>query len=124
MVQEANNRGESLTVADHSVPLAVLRAALLSWWKEHGRNFPWRSTTSPFHMLMAEMMLRRTQARQVIPVYSRFVEQYPDAQALADAPVNAVADVLYSLGLAWRVPAFQQLAIALVNQYDGKVPAD
>ena len=89
MEQEASNSEEILTVVDHAVPLTALRISLITWWKAHGRSFPWRLATNPFHILMAEMMLRRTQARQVVPVYARFVEQYPDAQALANASAPA-----------------------------------
>ena len=124
MEQEASNSEEILTVVDHAVPLTALRISLITWWKAHGRSFPWRLATNPFHILMAEMMLRRTQARQVVPVYARFVEQYPDAQALANASADDVARALYSLGLSWRVPAFQQLAQALVDRYAGIVPND
>jgi A/G-specific adenine glycosylase len=97
---------------------------LLTWELEHGRVFPWRTTTDPFHILIAEMMLRRTQARQVAKVYISFTGKYLDAKALADAPSDEIAGELYSLGLAWRVPAFQTLARILVDQYDGKVPGD
>ena len=73
--------------------------------------------------MMAEMMLRRTQARQVVKTYENFIAKYPDACALAMAPAEEVAHSLFSLGLAWRVPAFQQIARALVAQYEGMVPS-
>lgn len=124
MEQAVSNSEEILTVVDHAVPLTALRISLITWWRAYGRSFPWRSATSPFHILMAEMMLRRTQAHQVVPVYTRFIEQYPDAQTLANAAADEVSKALYSLGLSWRVPAFQQLAQALVDRYAGAVPQD
>lgn len=124
MNQKTHGGADILTVSGHSVSLINLRAALLTWWRESGRSFPWRSTTNAYQILMAEMMLRRTQARQVVPVYVRFISQYPDARSLANAAASEVSDALYSLGLSWRVPAFQQLARVLVDQYDGNVPAD
>jgi A/G-specific adenine glycosylase len=84
--------------------------------------FPWRTTDNPFHLLIAELMLRRTHARQVVGVYTGFVVRYPDPYSLATAPTVEVETALYSLGLAWRVPAFQQLARVLVEQYNDQVP--
>ncbi len=108
----------------HSLPVYQMQRGLRAWGIEHLRSFPWRMTNNPFHMLLAELMLRRTQARQVVPVYTRFATQYPDAQALLKAPSEEVASLLFPLGLAWRVPAFQQVARVLVDRYNGMVPQD
>lgn len=105
-----------------TVNLPALRRALLDWAAISGRSFPWRETNNPFHVLIAEMMLRRTQARQVVPVYQAFLATYPDAAALANASADAIAHALYSLGLAWRGPAFQAMARALVKDHAGRVP--
>jgi A/G-specific adenine glycosylase len=112
-----------VTFADHTLELDVFHTHLLEWGQQNRRPFPWRETHNPFAILIAEMMLRRTQARQVAGVYASFIVRYPDAQHLAAAPAEEVSASLYSLGLAWRVPAFQQLAQALVDQYGGEVPS-
>jgi A/G-specific adenine glycosylase len=125
MTHAANNTkailGTSMLISSPDV-LSELHEALLQWYRQHGRAFPWRETTNPFHILMAEMMLRRTQARQVVAVYERFCQTYPDPLALARAPEEEVRKQLYSLGLAWRIPAFQQLARQLVEEYDDHIP--
>jgi A/G-specific adenine glycosylase len=115
---------EIIDVNNHTLPLDQFHTGLRSWDVRYRRVYPWRTTDNPFHIMMAELMLRRTQARQVVKVYQEFIVRYPDAQALADAPAEEVARSLYSLGLAWRVPAFQQIARALVERYDGMVPPD
>ncbi len=111
-------------VNNHSFILNDLHTSLHTWGEQNKRIFPWRLTNDPFHIMMAELMLRRTQARQVIKIYSNFIKQYPDAYALANALPVEVASSLFSLGLAWRVPAFQQIAQSLVDQYEGNVPAN
>jgi A/G-specific adenine glycosylase len=100
------------------------RQQLLEWGKQHRREFPWRQTTDPYAILIAEMMLRRTQARQVAPVYRAFLSRFPGVQALAAAPPEEVEGMLRPLGLAWRVSAFQRLARQLAERYDGRVPCD
>lgn len=114
---------ETLEANDHVLDLASFHENLCAWDSQYRRMFPWRTTDNPFHIMMAELMLRRTQARQVVNIYTTFVAEYPDAAALAFAPEEEVARSLFSLGLAWRVPAFQQIARRLVEEYDGKVPA-
>ncbi len=75
-----------LRLRDHELSLRLFHADLLSWSQDHLRVFPWRSTDNPFHILIAEMMLRRTQAKQVVPIYNQFILQYPDPQKLMNAP--------------------------------------
>ena len=102
---------------------AVVRAALRPWGAAHLRDFPWRRTTDPFLILLAELMLRRTRAAQVAPVYAAFTTRYPDARSLAAADAGDVAGALRPLGLTWRVPAFTAVARALVADHGGAVPA-
>jgi len=111
-----------LRLHDHELSLSLFHADLRSWSQDYLRVFPWRSTDNPYHILIAEMMLRRTQAKQVVPVYNQFILQYPDPQSLVNAPTEEVIQVLYPLGLAWRAPAFQQIAQVLITDYNGKIP--
>lgn len=113
---------EIIEANNHSFSLYQFHKSLLDWDIRYRRSFPWRMTENPFHIMMAELMLRRTQARQVIKVYQDFITKYPNACALAEAPADQVERSLFSLGLAWRVPAFQQIARAIVEQYNGIVP--
>jgi len=100
------------------------RQQLLAWFQTSARSFPWRYDSDPYHVLMAEMMLRRTQARQVIAVYHRFLQKYPDIFSLDRAPAEEVADILRPLGLEWRAENFKILASELVNRYNGRIPED
>src|SRR5205085_6743236 len=84
---------------DHGIDATVFRRALTSWGQEHFRSFPWRLTSDPYRILMAEIMLHRTQAPQVISVYRQFVACYPDVSSLAQVETEALHQVLYSLGL-------------------------
>jgi len=113
----------NIDVNNHAFSLDQFHESLRAWDAMCRRIYPWRTTDNPFHIMMAELMLRRTQARQVIKIYEDFIAKYPDANALTMAPAEDVARSLFSLGLAWRVPAFQQIARALVEQYEGMVPS-
>jgi A/G-specific adenine glycosylase len=114
---------EIIEVNNHTLSLDQFHTSLRSWDAQYRRVYPWRTTDEPFHIMMAELMLRRTQARQVVQIYKDFIAKYPHAHALAAAPAEDVARSLFSLGLSWRVPAFQQIARTLVERYAGKVPS-
>ena len=106
----------------HKVDAVGFRGALIAWGKAHFRPFPWRLTSDPYLILTAEAMLHRTQARQVVPVYERFVRQYPEVSALAQATKEELHQVLHSLGLKWRIDLIWAMACDLMNRFGGQVP--
>ena len=104
--------------------LAILRRALLQFFEEHHRSYPWRRTKNWFHLLMAEMMLRRTRADQVLPVYKEFTDRYRTAaDALADGAT--VREMLRPLGLGLRNEAiFDTLAYLRDNMAVRRLPPE
>jgi len=53
-----------------------LRARVLRWGRQNFNHFPWRSVKNPWHALAAEIMLQRTKADQVLPVFMGFAAKY------------------------------------------------
>lgn len=100
------------------------RKELIGWGKQHFRSFPWRLTHDPYHILMAELMLHRTQASQVEEIYQEFLCCYPSVMTLAQATCEELENRLYSLGLHWRIKLIQKLASDIVRRFDGHVPRD
>ena len=41
------------------------RNYILKWFEKNKRDYPWRETDDPFRLLIAEIMIRRTNADQV-----------------------------------------------------------
>jgi len=95
---------------------------LLRWFRENGRNYPWRQSTDPYRVLMAEIMLQRTKADQVLPVYLSFIERFPTPRALAMAPPDEIRKVFASLGLMWRAERVMKLGAVLMSDHRGRVP--
>lgn len=89
-----------------------LRRRLLSWFARNGRSFPWRELGRvPYEVIVAEILLQRTNAAGVARAYPGFVERYPSWASLEQAPLEDLENALRPLGL-WRQKAlaFQQLA--------------
>lgn len=61
---------KSLQENGHTIQTLRYRSRLKNWGRDHLREFPWRKTQDPYRVLMAEYMLLRTQAKQVVPVYT------------------------------------------------------
>lgn len=95
---------------------------LLAWSRSNLRDFPWRKTKDPYRILIAEIMLQRTKAEQVVPVYGRFVEKYPDASSVARASPSELLEEIRSLGLEKRALGLKKLAEQLVEKHEGKIP--
>src|SRR6187401_2210646 len=74
------------------------RQRLLSWYRRHGRDLPWRKTDDPYHILVSEIMLQQTQVDRVLPKYAEWLGKYPSFNALAAAQEKAVTETWYPLG--------------------------
>lgn len=73
---------------------------LAEWGENNRREFPWREEDrSPYEVFIAEMLLRRTSAEAVEPVYREFLDRYPDLNALSSADKEELAELLQPLGL-------------------------
>ena len=95
---------------------------LLSWFDDHGRkDLPWQ-VDDPYRVWVSEIMLQQTQVRTVIPYYERFMQRFPDVEALADAPLDAVLDHWSGLGYYARARNLHKAAIVIRDDYHGVFP--
>ena len=99
------------------------RNRLLTWYRRHGRDLPWRKTDDPYHILVSEIMLQQTQVDRVLPKYAEWLEKYPTFQALAAAPEQDVTKTWYPLGYNIRPKRLQSIAREAVERYGGRLPA-
>jgi A/G-specific adenine glycosylase len=97
---------------------------LLKWYREHGRDLPWRRTSDPYKILVSEVMLQQTQVNRVVPKYHEFLDRYPSFEALAQAPVEEVKQTWYPLGYNVRPLRLHSIACEAVVRYGGTLPRD
>jgi len=114
----------SLTNMLANKDIRFFRRKIMHWFDNNKREYPWRQTKDPFKVLIAEMMLRRTKADQVKPVYERIFTEYPDIESFANAEEQKINEIIYPLGLKWRTPAFVLVAREIKDRYQGEVPMD
>lgn len=103
---------------------AGFTAALERWFRNHGRDYPWRRTTDPYAILVSEIMLQQTQITTVLDggYYSRWMERFPCFATLAEASEHDVLKAWEGLGYYRRARHLQKLAQVVVRDYGGVFP--
>lgn len=88
---------------------------LLAWAKHNLRDYPWRKTTNPYSIMVAEILLQRSDADTVASRYETFIARYPSLNKLANAKLEDIKTILQPLGLFFRADRLSQTAKILVE---------
>ena len=104
--------------------MQLFRRRVWGYYRSHGRDLPWRRTQDPYHILVSEIMLQQTRVERVEGRYERFLERFPDIQALARARLAEVLAGWQGLGYNRRAQALRDTARIVVEQYGGRLPQD
>ncbi|HUR51768.1 MAG TPA: A/G-specific adenine glycosylase [Mycobacteriales bacterium] len=96
---------------------------LLRWYADSARDLPWRRPgTSPYAVLVSEVMLQQTPVARVVPAYEAWLERWPTAASLAaDSPGEAVR-MWGRLGYPRRALRLHAACLAAVQRYGGELP--
>ena len=101
-----------------------MRARLLAWYDENGRDLPWRETSDPYAIWVSEVMCQQTRVDTAIPYYHRFLERFPTTAALATATEDEVLAAWSGLGYYRRARLLHAGVKEVVARFEGQVPAD
>jgi A/G-specific adenine glycosylase len=94
----------------------MLEGLLLDWFRDHGRDLPWRRTHDPYAILVSEVMLQQTQVDRVVPRYVAWLERWPTVEALAAAAAAAVIREWQGLGYNRRALSLHRAAQQVAAQ--------
>lgn len=97
---------------------------LIHWYRENGRDLPWRNHRDPYAILVSEIMLQQTRVETVIPYYLRWMERFPDFETLAAADSDEVLSSWEGLGYYRRAQNLQRTARLVQQRYAGRLPED
>lgn len=99
--------------------------SLLRWHESNPpRDFPWIGVKNPYHIWISEIMLQQTRTTTVIPYYHRFLQLFPDIEALANADLDDVLACWSGLGYYSRARNLHAAAKQIQLQHKGKFPRD
>ena len=71
---------------------------LLHWFRENGRDLPWRQTKDPYAIWLSEIILQQTQVKQGWAYWERFMRRWPTVEQLAEASEDEVLREWQGLG--------------------------
>ena len=71
---------------------------LLRWFRENGRDLPWRQMHDPYAIWLSEIILQQTQVKQGWEYWERFMRHWPTVEALAAATEDEVLREWQGLG--------------------------
>jgi A/G-specific adenine glycosylase len=101
-----------------------LHAPVLDWYAGHARDLPWRRPgTTPWGVLVSEIMLQQTPVARVLPAYLDWLQRWPTPGALAADPPGEAVRAWGRLGYPRRALRLHQAARAIVDVYAGEVPS-
>ena len=100
-----------------------IATTLAQWWQTNARDLPWRfGRTTPWGVLVSEVMSQQTQMGRVVPYWTAWMDRWPDAAALADAPKSDVITAWGRLGYPRRALRLQECAHVIAYDYADELP--
>jgi len=99
-------------------------AAIAGWYGVHARDLPWRLPgTSPWAVLVSEVMLQQTPVTRVLPAYAAWLGRWPTPPDLAAAPAADAVRQWGRLGYPRRAIRLHEAARIITGRHGGEVPA-
>ena len=83
---------------------------------------PWQKEITPYRVWVSEIMLQQTRVETVIPYFEKFMQRFPDVNALADASQDEVLHYWSGLGYYARARNMHAAAQQIQSEYAGVFP--
>lgn len=100
----------------------VFRRRLMSWYRGHARELPWRGINDPYKTWVSEVMLQQTRVEAVIEHYHDFLRRFPTILALALATEEEVLAAWSGLGYYRRARMLHKAAQFITSERGGVLP--
>lgn len=96
---------------------------LLEWYARNRRDLPWRAAgTSPWGVLVSEVMLAQTPVSRVVPVWADWMVRWPTPGTLAADSPGTVIRAWGRLGYPRRALRLHEAATLIERDHAGDVP--
>ena len=115
------------TLSPSDAGAKTVAAKTLLHFDVHRRDLPWRAASGepadPYRVWLSEVLLQQTTTAGAAPYYREFLRRWPDVEALAAAPLEAVMQAFAGLGYYSRARNLHACAKAVAAS-GGEFPSD
>lgn len=105
-----------------STQIKNFQTKIWNYYLQHGREFLWRQTITPYYVVVSEIMLQQTQTKRVAEKFPEFIKKFPNFKTLAQASTAEVIVTWQGLGYNRRALYLRSLAQIITEKYKGKLP--
>ncbi len=97
---------------------------VVKWFKEKGRELPWRGSLNPYVIWISEIILQQTRVKYGLSYFNRIIEEYPTIQHLASTDEDKFLKIWQGLGYYSRARHLLESASYIVNELNGEFPTE
>jgi A/G-specific adenine glycosylase len=100
----------------------IFHTELMYWAEANPRKMPWLGEKDPYKIWLSEIILQQTRVAQGREYYIRFLTNYPNVKALANASLDEVLLLWEGLGYYTRARNLWFTAKVIVREMGGVFP--
>ena len=100
----------------------MIAKELVDWYRINKRELPFRLTKDPYSVWVSEIMAQQTRIDTMLPYYDRWMKQFPNIQACAEADESAVLKAWEGLGYYRRVKMLWSGSKMIMSEFNGVFP--
>ena len=100
----------------------TFRDTVITYYRMHGRDLPWRNTEYDYEIFVSEIMLQQTGVRRVEEKYAPFVSRFRSFSDLRAAPLCDILALWKGLGYNLRCLYLKESAQRVCVEFDGLIP--
>jgi len=119
---EIDSHDQPNSIDDSGLDVVLFRRKLMSWYRSHARDLPWRGINDPYRTWVSEVMLQQTRVAAVIEHYEKFLLRFPTIISLALAPEPQVLAAWSGLGYYRRARMLHRAAKFVMTELGGALP--
>ncbi|AZA10680.1 HhH-GPD family protein [Corynebacterium gerontici] len=113
-----------MTSSEH-INTRRIQRLVINWYRSNAREIVWRTPeTSPWGVLLSEVMSQQTQVARVEPRWLEWMQQWPDPCTFAEAEKSDVLRAWGKLGYPRRALRLHECAQVICQKHAGEVPRD
>ncbi len=103
---------------------SLFQEKVWDFYRDYGRDLPWRHDPTPYQVFVSEVMLQQTQVSRVLVKYPEWLRVFSDFEALAGAGVTELLAAWQGMGYNRRALWLERAAAMVVDEFDGVLPRD